>query len=394
MKKVLGVLFVIVGLLWVVNSGYKHFGFSRTFGTEQYSLSQDKDNTATSTESTGKTSSTPRKEEFKVTHIQTPQSVKAVYMSSWVAGAPSIRQGMVKMIETTELNAIVIDVKDNTGVLTWDGRAKDIMQFVDELHKKNIYVIARIAAFQDPAYVKAHPEQAVQSKSTGGLWKDHKGVPWVDTGSRDMWDYIYEVSKKSYDIGFDEVNLDYIRFPTDGSLSDMVFPVSGARAVTDKVGIVGDFYRYITDRLRKEGIPTSADIFGIVLTTNADVPVLGQDPHVALETFDYVAPMIYPSHFYAGTAGYQNPSAHPGEIIAYSMKKALVIADEVASSTGKTTSSIRAKFRPWYQDFDMGSTYTAEMVRAQIEAGNELGVDSWMLWDPANKYTPPALKSE
>jgi hypothetical protein len=298
------------------------------------------------------------------------------------------------MIEETELNAVVIDVKDNTGVLTWDERTKDLPEFLDELHRKNIYVIARIAAFQDPAYVKAHPEQAVHSKSTGGIWKDHKGVPWVDTGSKAMWEYVYDISKKSYDLGFDEVNLDYIRFPTDGSLSDMVFPISGERGAHDKPGIVSEFYQYITDALHKDGIPVSGDLFGIIMVTNVDVKTLGQDMHVALQTFDFVSPMVYPSHFYEGTAGYQNPAAHPAEIIAYSMGAGVRIADEVASSTGQATSSIRAKYRPFYQDFDMGAEYTADMVRAQIEAGYKLGINSWMLWDPANKYTPSALKAE
>lgn len=383
---------VAVGLLafvWAINSGYQPFLFLKEFGTEAYVKDPETTTVATSTANTATT--TPVR---VVKHVKTPSEVKAVYMSSWVAGTPSIRSKMVKLIEDTELNAIVIDVKDNTGILSWDGRVTDFEAFLDELHEKNIYTIARIAAFQDPAYVKAHPEQAVQSKATGGIWKDHKGVPWVDTGSRDMWEYVYDISRKSYDLGFDEVNLDYIRFPTDGKLADMVFPISGERAKTDKVGIVSDFYIYITDKLRKDGIPTSADIFGIIFTTSVDIPVLGQDPHVALATFDYVAPMIYPSHFYKGTAGYDNPAAHPGEIIRYSMQKAIVIADQVASSTGKATSTIRAKYRPWYQDFDMGATYTAELVRAQIDAGEKLGIGSWMLWDPANTYTRGALQSE
>ena len=398
MKVSLGIAAVILfGFLWIVNSGYKHFSFSRELGTEAYAKEGNGTSTlgnliakATGKEIKGEVTPPP----VAVTHIATPKDVKAVYMSSWVAGTPSIRAKMVKLIDETELNAIVIDVKDNTGVLSWDGRIADTAEFVAELHSKNIYVIARIAAFQDPAYVKLHPEQAVKSKSTGGIWKDHKGIPWVDTGSKDMWKYIYDVSKQSYDMGFDEINLDYIRFPTDGALSDMTFPISGARAATDKAGITGDFYRYITDALRKDGIPSSGDIFGIVLTTNVDIKTLGQDPHVALETFDYVAPMIYPSHFYKGTAGYDNPAAHPGEIIKYSMEKAIIIADEVASSTGQATSTVRAKYRPWYQDFDMGATYTAELVRAQINAGEKLGIGSWMLWDPANKYTPSALKAE
>jgi hypothetical protein len=312
-------------------------------------------------------------------------------MSSWVAGTPSIRARLVKLIEETELNAVVIDVKDNTGLISWDGRIRDIDSFIDELHAKNIYVIARIAAFQDPLYVKNNPEQAVHSKKTGGIWRDYKGVPWVDTGSKDMWRYIEKVSKESYARGFDEVNLDYIRFPTDGAISDMTFPVSGERA-KNKPAVVAEFYKYITDALHKDGIPVSGDLFGIIMITKVDIAVLGQDLHSALETFDYVAPMVYPSHFYAGTGGYQNPAANPGPIIKYSMLKGLEIADEVASSTGQATSTVRAKLRPWYQDFDMGATYTKELVRAQIDAGEKLGIMSWMLWDPSNKYTPSALK--
>lgn len=394
---------VVFAFFWVVDSGYKYIPLSKSLGSEVYA----KEDGATTTVknvltdafsklkkeevgNVGVATSTPR----IVTHIKTPENVKSIYMSSWVAGTQSVRKRLVNLIDETELNAVVIDVKDNTGVITWNGRVRDMDEFIDELHSKNIYVIARIAAFQDPLYVKEHPEEAVHSKKTGGIWKDHKGIPWVDTGSKNMWKYIENISKDAYARGFDEINLDYIRFPTDGALSDMTFPISGDRAKTDKPGIVGDFYRYITNTLHQDGIPVSGDLFGIIMVTKVDIAVLGQDMHTALETFDYVAPMIYPSHFYAGTAGYQNPAANPGPIIAYSMGKGMEIADEVASSTGQATSTIRAKYRPWYQDFDMGATYTKEMVRAQITAGEKLGINSWMLWDPANKYTPLALKPE
>lgn len=407
--KIAGTVLTVLGVcfFWVVNSGYQSFSFSKDFGTEHYS-STELGTLATASSSVGvrkgaeaisnalesssamNASATPR----IVTHILPPKHVKSVYMSSWVAGTPSIRARLVKLIDETELNAVVIDVKDNTGLISWDGRIRDLDAFIDELHHKNIYVIARIAAFQDPLYVKNHPEQAVRSKKTGGIWKDYKGVPWVDTGSKDMWKYIEKISKESYARGFDEVNLDYIRFPTDGAISDMTFPVSGERAKTSKPEIVHEFFTYITNVLRKDGIPVSGDLFGIIMITKVDIAVLGQDLHSALETFDYVAPMVYPSHFYAGTGGYQNPAANPGPIIKYSMLKGLEIADEVASSTGQATSTVRAKLRPWYQDFDMGATYTKELVRAQIDAGERLGIMSWMLWDPANKYTPSALKLE
>jgi hypothetical protein len=237
-----------------------------------------------------------------------------------------------------------------------------------------------------------HPDQAVHSKKTGLVWKDRKGVPWVDPGSQKMWEYIEMVSKEAHAYGFDEINLDYIRFPTDGLLSDMVFPMSKEKGQYHKPEVIKEFYQYITTALRKEYIPVSGDVFGIIATSVGDIPTLGQDLHVALQTFDYVAPMVYPSHYAPGTFGFTNPAKYPKEVVFQAMKGALAIADQVASSTAVSTSTIRSKIRPWYQDFDMGAVYTKEMVRAQIDAGERQGVNSWMLWDPSNRYTPSALR--
>jgi hypothetical protein len=380
--------------MWLLYSGYQNISLTKKLGTEVFA-----EHVATSTGLLALATDTkqvvpdlvrPR----VVTHIKTPERVRAIYMSSWVAGTPSIRNRLVELVDTTELNAVVIDVKDNTGVITWDSRMKDMDAFIDELHAKNIYVIARIAAFQDPYYVKLHPDQAVHSKKSGGVWKDRKGIPWVDTGSKKMWYYLETISKEAYARGFDEINLDYIRFPTDGDLNDMTFLVSGQKGEYNKPAVVAEFYEYITSALRKENIPVSGDVFGIITTSNGDIPVLGQDFHVALKTFDYVAPMVYPSHYAAGTFGYQNPAKFPKEVIHNALTGAINIADQVASSTGAATSTLRAKIRPWYQDFDMGAVYTKEMVRAQIDAGEALGISSWMLWDPANKYTPSALQAQ
>lgn len=330
-----------------------------------------------------------------VRHISTPKVVKAVYMSSWVASTPSVREKMIAMIERTELNAVVIDVKDNTGVITWGGRMKkeDLHRFIHELHDKNIYVIGRVAVFQDPRYALNHKDHAVQ-KSDGTLWKSRKGEYWVDTGSKQMWKNVVLISEEAHALGFDEINLDYIRFSTEGVRDGLVFPQSGERAHNDRVGVVSEFYAYVTGELRKRGIPVSGDVFGIITTSTQDIKVLGQDLHQALVYFDYVAPMVYPSHYEAGTFGFSNPAAYPKEVIQEAMNGAIRIADEVASSTGQATSTIRLKLRPWYQDFDMGATYTAQMVRDQIDAGYSLGVTSWMLWDPSNKYTEKALLAE
>lgn len=386
---------IICIFIWIIYSGYQDFAFSKAFGTESYNevtttststpIKKNKDDT-TEKNVTDVASATP-----VVIHIKTPERVRALYMSSWVAGTPSIRKRLVDIIDTTELNAVVIDVKDNTGITTWDSRMRDMDEFIRELHAKNIYVIARVASFQDPDYVKNHPDQAVHSKKTGGVWRDRKGVPWVDTGSKQMWEYLLTISKEAYARGFDEINLDYIRFPTDGVLSDMEFPISKERGLYNKPEIVAEFYEFITGELHKEGIPVSGDLFGIIATSKADIPVLGQDLHVAYKTFDYIALMVYPSHYANGTFGFSNPAEHPREVINQSMLGAISIAGEVASSTNVSTSSLVAKLRPWYQDFDLGAVYTKEMVRAQIDAGENVGINSWMLWDPANKYTPTAL---
>lgn len=387
----ISLLVLLLVFFWVTGKGDNSFFKVAQLGKEVYSQAADLENVLSivSTSTTATTTQTK-----VISHVKAPEHVKAIYMSSWVAGTPSVRERLLKLIDETELNAVVIDVKDNTGVLSWDGRIRDLDTLIEDLHAKNIYVIARIAAFQDPAYVKLHPEQAVMNITTGKIWRDRKGEPWVDTGSRDMWKYLVNLGKETHARGFDELNYDYIRFPTDGDLQAMRFPVSGERGLTDKRAIVQEFYKYLHDELRPLGIPISGDVFGIITTNSNETKTLGQDLGDALMYFDYVAPMVYPSHFYPGTAGYQNPAANPGPIISYSMGGAILIINQVASSTRVATSTLIAKLRPWYQDFDMGATYTAEMVRAQIKAGERLDVNSWMLWDPANKYTPSALLRE
>lgn len=386
-------------LYWILGEGDSVLKKSLQLGTEVYSSNEVSNVVAATTSVVVATTTEATSTVLAISHIATPKQVKAIYMSSWVAGTPSVRSHLIKLIEDTELNAVVIDVKDNTGVLSWDGRIRDLDVLIKELHDKNIYVIARISAFQDPLFVKKHPELAVKSIKTGEVWKDHKGIPWVDTGSRAMWEYLAQIGEEAYLKGFDELNYDYIRFPTDGDLKSMRFPVSGERGLVDKRGIVQEFYKYLHDTFSVLSIPISGDLFGIIATNKNETKTLGQDLGDALLYFDYVSLMVYPSHFYAGTAGYQNPAAHPGEIIKYSTQGAIAIAVETASSTRNASgtpqiasSTLIAKLRPWYQDFDMGATYTKEMVRAQIEAGYAYNVNSWMLWDPANKYTPSALE--
>ena len=326
------------------------------------------------------------------THIATPDHVKAFYMSSWVVGTKNMREAMIKIVEDTELNAVVIDVKDNFGVISWQGRVgdEDLKSFIKSLHEKNIYVIARVAAFQDPIYAEAHKSEAVQNMD-GSIWKTRSGEKWVDSGSKPMWDYLLKIAHDAHDRGFDEINFDYIRYSVDGVGQKLIYPASGVYGVSGREKVMEEFYKYITDDLRAKGIPVSGDVFGIITTSKTDIYTLGQNLHTALKYFDYVAPMVYPSHYAAGTFGFANPAANPKGVILASMQGAIDISKDLASSTGMSVESYVRKLRPWYQDFDMGATYTADMVRAQIEAGESVGINSWMLWDPSNKYTKAAL---
>jgi hypothetical protein len=329
------------------------------------------------------------------THIATPPRVKAIYMSSWVAGTKSIRKKIIDVIERTEVNAIVIDIKDYTGNIsyepldeslhaknTWTRRIADVESLIDELHDKNIYVIGRVAVFQDPFFAKAHPEYAVKKSSDKSVaWADRKGIHWLDAGAEPVWEYAVAITKDAYAIGFDEINFDYIRFPSDGNMKDIYYPVSDGKS---KPEVLETFFKYLSENLRtgETSIPISADLFGMT-TSNTDDLGIGQVLEKALPYFDFIAPMVYPSHYPPTWHGFKNPAEHPYEVIKISMSKAY----ERAVAMGESSK----KLRPWLQDFNLGAQYTPERVRAQITATYDIGLDSWMLWDPANTYTEEAL---
>lgn len=331
-------------------------------------------------------------------HIEIPHAVKAAYMSSCVASTPSFRDHVIGIANKTEINSLVIDIKDSSGILSYepddrslrqedDGKERcdieNIRALIKRLHDDNIYTIGRIAVFQDPYFVKMHPELAVQSKKTGKAWKDRKGITWIDAGSQEMWDYTIAIAKDAYSQGFDEINFDYIRFPSDGNIQDMAFPVS---STTPKTVVMRSFFEYLSREMKTAGIPTSADVFGMTTTVEDDLNI-GQELSAALENFDYVAPMVYPSHYPKGFNGWSNPNAHPYELIQFVMGTAVSRANEMGS--------VSLKLRPWLQDFSIGyPEYGKAEVEAQIKALYDVGLTSWMLWDPSNKYAGGALLPE
>lgn len=362
---------------------------------------------------------------FVVTHIKTPIPVKAAYMTSCIASGKKLRAPLINLVETTELNALVIDIKDFSGMVSIDFDDErfvlnskgctipDVKEYIAQLHGKNIYVIGRVTVMQDSVYTKSHPDAAVKKKTDGTTWKDKKGLAFVDPGASEYWQYMVDLGKVSYALGFDEINYDYVRYPSDGDMSNAKFSRTGS---TTKAAMMDKFYTYLGKGMRAAGIPTSADLFGMT-TTNTDDLGIGQVLESALRNFDYVAPMVYPSHYPPNFNGWKNPNLVPYEIIQFAMSHAVTranaleqkesgwVAPKVSTSTsrGTTTQSIATtsvkfiptglyanKLRPWIQDFDYGKIYTEDDVRAQKKATYDAGLLSWMSWDPSNKYTPSA----
>lgn len=355
------------------------------------------------------TTTPPGPPPFVVTHVPTPEPVKAAYMTSCIASGKSLRAPLVKFVDETELNALVIDIKDFSGMISFDAgdpefvlnskgcHVTDMKEFIGELHKKNIYVIGRVTVMQDSVYPKSHPDAAVKRKSDGSIWKDKKGLMFIDPGATEYWSHMVALGKASHDIGFDEINYDYVRFPSDGNMTDIKFARTGS---TTKAEQMKKFYTYLGREMKKAGVTISADIFGMT-TTNTDDLNIGQVLENALPNFDYVAPMVYPSHYPPGFNGWKDPNQHPYDVIKLSMTRAFERANELEAkeagfvkSTSTPTFTPTGKYanrlRPWIQDFDYGKDYTEEDVRAQKKAVYDSGLTSWMSWDPSNKYTHSA----
>ncbi len=339
------------------------------------------------------TSTTSIEKIFVPSYVKTPEPVKGIYMTSWVASSESLRNGLVKLIDETELNTLVVDVKDYSGKIVFlidnnpelesfgsqEVRVKDMQDFIEHLHKKGVYVIARVAVFQDQYFVKHRPDLAVKNSGGTAVWKDRKGISWIDPGSQEYWDYIVLIAKESRKIGFDEVNFDYIRFPSDGDMKNISYPFS---STTPKHIVMRNFFEYLHNKLSDSGLKISADLFGMVTTAQDDMGI-GQLLEDAFPYFDYIMPMVYPSHYPPTFQGFNNPEAYPYEIVHFAMQEAVNRAN-MASTTPN-------KLRPWIQDFGLKMTYGSNEVKAQIKATNDVGLTSWILWSPSNRYTRGGL---
>jgi hypothetical protein len=312
---------------------------------------------------------------------------RAIYITSWTAGISRFNV-LLDMVTRSHLNAVVIDVKDSTGRVGYNSnvplvaqtgayqrRIRDLDGILRQCREKKVYTIARIAVFQDPNLAKARTDLAV---GAGGksVWKDRKGLAWVDPASKEVWDYNVAIAKEVAAKGFDEVQFDYVRFPTDGKLKTMSYPVY--KRDVPKHEIIRRFFEYVDQQMKPVDVLTSADLFGLTTMVEDDMNI-GQRIEDVADYVDFVCPMIYPSHYPKGHLGLKNPADHPYRIIYDASLRGM-----------KRLEGKRAKMRPWLQDFKLGAVYDKKMILDQIQAARDAGVSGFAMWNARNVYTESA----
>lgn len=330
-----------------------------------------------------------------------PTKVKGIYVTA--SKANSTIDELIDLVDETELNTMVIDIKDDDGRITYEmeydeavkigatrAYISDINGLVKKLKEKNIYLIARVVAFKDPVLAENEPELALK-KNDGTMFRDKDGLAWVNPYKTEVWDYLVDIGIQCAAIGFDEVNFDYIRFSTDSGMSDVNF---GKEAETkSKIETVTEFVKYACEHLKTKGIYVSADVYGAIISSSVDAKIVGQSYMEMSKYLDYICPMIYPSHYGNGYYGIDYPDTQPYKLIMGALKDSNKVLNQIPEGEH------RAVVRPWLQDFTASwlkhyIRYEAAEVREQIEAVYDSGYEEWLLWNGAMNYTEAALMTE
>lgn len=328
-----------------------------------------------------------------------PEAVKGIYVSGPVAGDPYM-DTIIDLIDRTELNTVVIDIKNDEGQLTYrsdEGTTSreigacvryisDLPALVKKLKEHGIYTIARIVAFKDPILAGAKPELMLKRQDGTGV-SESGDLYWVNPFEQGVRDYLTEIALAAADVGFDEVQMDYVRFPSGKGTGELdLGPAAEGKERTD--GIT-EFLEELNKALKEKGVWLSADVFGVVITNRSDGEYLGQDYARMGETVDFICPMIYPSHYVNGAFNLDVPDAHPYETVL----AALAASQEKLSTVAEEE---RAGVRPWLQAFTATWVkghipYGGDEIRAQIQATYDAGYTEWILWNAQNKYNEDGL---
>lgn len=324
-----------------------------------------------------------------------PDQIRGIYLTAYAAGSADRLAELLDLASETEINTFVIDVKTERGVhfhsqiplakeLTRPGQVAigDLPQLLRRLHGAGIHTVARIVTFKDPLLVEARPEWAIQ-KPVGGAWVDREGNRWVSPWDDRVWEYNLSIAEEAAVAGFNEIQFDYVRFPEAySSLPAQVHP----RQAGDRTKAIATFLSAARERLAPHEVVVAADVFGMSMNDAADVGI-GQQWERLSTVVDHILPMAYPSHYFSThLPGIERPNRTPYETIATAVGMAVIRHERIRDAGGTP-----ARIIPWLQAFDApwvdrDFPYRAAQVRAQIEATYDLGLEDWILWDPAVRY--------
>lgn len=333
----------------------------------------------------------------------TEEPVRGIYVSGAKAGIDSYMSELVQLADETEINAMVIDIKNDMGEITYKmdqplveeigagvGYVKDMKGLVRQLKEKNIYLIARVVAFKDPL-LAAKKEDFSLKKKNGKVFKDKNGDRWVNPYNKEVWDYLVAVAEEAASLGFDEIQFDYIRFSTDSGMKEVDFGPEAENK--SKIEAITEFTKYACDKLKPLGVKVSADVYGTIIDSKVDAGIVGQDYAAMAGYLDYISPMIYPSHYGEGSFGIDYPDTKPYDTILAALKK----SREVLKKGDENAAEKTAEVRPWLQDFTATwvkhhINYGKDEIKAQIQAVYDAGYTEWILWNGSNNYTKTAFE--
>jgi len=325
-----------------------------------------------------------------------PTVVRALYVNRWASQSKRRMAKLIAAADSTEINALVIDMKDEFGLNYKSANAafeknagnaahiRDVTRLLDTLKAHDIFPIARIVVFKDSVTADRHPEWTIR-RADGSIWRDKKGIAWVNPYHKELWEYNIGVAEELVKLGFGEIQFDYIRFPEPyPSLPKQVFPGSDDQS---KPAALAAFLAEAKTRLNKLGVRSTADIFGLVTTVGGALEV-GQEWEKISPNVDVVLPMVYPSHYPHGSFGIPVPNAEPYKVITTAIKRAHERDEKLGIKEPE-------HIRPWLQAFTLGKpAYGAEQLSAEKKAVYDSGYNGWVMWNPGSIYDVymPALE--
>lgn len=372
--------------------------------------------------------------------------VKGIFVTGAMAGTDNM-ENLIDLVDQTELNAMVIDIKNDEGRVTYNMEAasvqdagscrryiQDMESLVKKCKEKDIYLIARIVAFKDPYMEQAKPEWCIHNED-GSLFKDKDGMTWLDPRNKQVWEYLLDIAEGALEIGFDEIQFDYMRFSTDPAMENVDFVQTEQEG--DRRKVITEFVKFTSEKIHELGGVVSADVYGVVIDSEGDQKIVGQDYVQLSKYLDYISPMVYPSHYGPYNYNIPIPDAEPYRLVLTAMQASRKVlagidtkqeaenselenivpentvsgnaeAEDMAEGEKEEKYSleelallepmkgIKAQVRPWLQDFTATwvkghISYGADEIRAQIQGVYDAGYEEWILWNASNRYTEEGL---